>query len=140
MRVVIPVSQCKVTHNFDKTNIFLKNICTLLCFLGKIGDNKGQNTNIFLKRWCRWCRLCWLFGVSTGAGGRGCRTYGVPALVLWSCVPLVLSALSLCLWGVACKYGSISHSKGVFRGFPLLDVGLCCLHALRGLWGFCVRE
>ena len=24
-------------------------ICSLLCFLGKIGDNKGQKPNIFLK-------------------------------------------------------------------------------------------
>ena len=29
---------------------------------------------------------------------------------------------------------------GGFRGFPLLDVGLYCSGALRGLWGFCVRE
>ena len=38
------------------------------------------------------------------------------------------------------EYGSISRFKGVFRGFPLLDVGLYCFDALRGLWGFCVRE
>ena len=52
----------------------------------------------------------------------------------------LLSALSLCSRCVACKYGSISRFKGVFRGFPLLDVGLYCFDALRGLWGFCVRE
>ena len=52
----------------------------------------------------------------------------------------LLSALLLCSCRVACKYGSISHSKGVFSGFPLLAVGLYCSGALRGLWGFCVRE
>ena len=34
----------------------------------------------------------------------------------------------------------ISHFKGVFSGFLLLDVGLYWLRALRGLWGFYVRE
>ena len=62
------------------------------------------------------------------------------ALVLWWCAPCLLVALLLCLWCVACKYGSISHFKGVFRGFPLLDVGLYCSGALRGLYGFCTRE
>ena len=38
------------------------------------------------------------------------------------------------------EYGSISRFKGVFSGFLLFRVGLCCLGALRGLWGFCVRE
>ena len=68
------------------------------------------------------------------------RTYlnaGPGPLVVRS---VLLSALLLCLWCVACKYGSISRFKGGFRGFPLLDVGLYCLCALRGLWGFCVRE
>lgn len=52
----------------------------------------------------------------------------------------ILSAFSLCACRVACKYGSISRFKGVFRGFYVFGVGLCCLRALRGLWGFCVRE
>ena len=55
-------------------------------------------------------------------------------------VPCLSSALSLCPRCVACKYGFISRFKGVFRGFPLLDVGSYCSGALRGLWGFCVRE
>ena len=78
--------------------------------------------------WCRW------------SGLRGIRTCRRLALVLWSCVPLLLSAPSLCLcWAVLeiCLY---SRFNGVFSGFPLLDVGLYCLRALRGLWGFCVRE
>ena len=52
----------------------------------------------------------------------------------------LLSALSLCSWCIACKYGSISRSKGVFSAFWGVCVGLCGLRALRGLWGFCVRE
>ena len=40
---------------------------------------------------------------------------------------------------VACKYGSISRSKGVFSGFWGFRVGLCCLGGLRGLCGFCTR-
>ena len=51
----------------------------------------------------------------------------------------LLSALSLCLWCAACKYGSISRFKGVFSGFWAFRVGLCCLGALRGLCGFCTR-
>ena len=53
---------------------------------------------------------------------------------------LLLSSLSLCLWRVVFEICLYSHFKGVFRGFPLLDVGLYCLGALRGLCGFCVRE
>ena len=48
VQVFIPVSQCKVTHNFDKTNIFSKNICTLLCFLGNLGDQNGQKQRYIL--------------------------------------------------------------------------------------------
>lgn len=50
--------------------------------------------------------------------------------------PRLLSVLPLCAWCVACKYGSICDFKGVFRGFLLFRVGLCCLGALRG---FCTR-
>ena len=53
---------------------------------------------------------------------------------------LPLSALLLYVCLVACKYALISRFKGVFRGFWGFGVGLCCLRALRGLCGFCVRE
>ena len=52
----------------------------------------------------------------------------------------ILSALPLCLWSVTFEYASVSRFKGVFRGFYTFGVGLCYLGALRGLWGFCVRE
>lgn len=51
----------------------------------------------------------------------------------------LLSALSLCLWSITLEYGSISRFKAVFRGFYGVCGGLCCLRALRGLWGFCAR-
>ena len=73
------------------------------------------------------------------AGFRTFRTCRMPALVLWSCVPSFLSALSLCAWCVAFEYGSISRFKGVFSGFWAFRVGLCGLCALRGLCGFCTR-
>ena len=75
-----------------------------------------------------WCRLSRVQALRSACSG---------PLVVCS---LLLSALSLFYWCVACKYGSISHFEGVFSGFPLLDVCLYCLRALRGLWGFCVRE
>lgn len=37
------------------------------------------------------------------------------------------------------EYGSISRFKGVFSGFYMFGVGLCCLGALLGLCGFCAR-
>ena len=61
--------------------------------------------------------MCRLFGVSIGVGFRGCRTCQNVGFVLLSCVPLFLSALSLCYWCVACKYGSASRFKGVLAGF-----------------------
>ena len=113
------------------------------CFLGIFGDNKGQNLNIFLKvrkvnSW-RGGRLP-AFIVPTGAGFRGSGPAGRLAQVLSWRVPCLLSAFLLCPRCVACKYGSISHFKGIFRGFFLLDVCLYYFDALRGLWGFCARE
>ena len=114
----------------------------LWCFLGKIGDKKGQNLNIFLKvrkenGW-RGGRLPAFWRVHLGRwSGNSCYFADVSKN---GQNPLLLVAFLLCLWCVACKYGSISRFKGVFRGFPLLDVCLYCLCALRGLWGFCVRE
>ena len=121
-------------------------ICLFLSHLGKIGDSKRQNTNIFLKarkeNRCGCGRLACLLAcplvqvarlfVASGPA-RGCSG----PLVVCS---LLLPALSLCLWCVAHKYAFVSHFKGVFSGFPLLDVGLYWSRALRGLWGFCVRE
>ena len=117
------------------------------CFLGKLGDKKGQNLNIFLEvrkeNRCGGGRLACLLACPLG---QVVRLFGASgpakrlALVLWSCVPLLLSALSLCPWCVALEICLYSRFEGVFRGFPLLDVGLYCSGALRGLWGFCVRE
>ena len=62
------------------------------------------------------------------------------ALVLWSCVPCFCPLCRLCLWCIAFEYGSISRFKGVFSAVYGVRVGLCCLGAFCGLWGFCARE
>ena len=50
------------------------------------------------------------------------------------------SSFLLCSRCVARKYAFVSRFKGVFSGFWGACVGLHWLRALRGLWGFCVRE
>ena len=71
----------------------------------------------------------------------GCRWSGSLGVILpFVACSLISSAFLLCSRCVACKYGSISRFKGVFSGFWAFCVGLCCLRALCGLCGFCVRE
>ena len=94
------------------------------------------------------CRVVCSFGggvsscplVQRSAGFRGFRTCHRSALVLWWCVPCLLSSPLLCLWCIALEYGFISRFKGVFSGFWGADVYLYGFGVLRGLWGFCVRE
>ena len=117
------------------------------CFLGKIGDNRGRNLNIFLKSRKEGGVLRWSLAGSLAcplvAGGRAlwgfrtCQTFGAGPLVVCS---LLLSALSLCLCWVVLEICLYSRFKGVFSAVWGCCVGLCCLGALRGLWGFCVRE
>ena len=78
--------------------------------------------------------------VSTGCRSVSVQGFRCPAVCVPSLCPCLLVALLLCLWCVACKYGSISRFKGVFSVVWGVRVGLCCLGALRGLCGFCVRE
>ena len=59
--------------------------------------------------------------------------------LLWSCVPCLLSAFSLCLRWDARKYAFISRFKAVFSVVWGVCVGLYCFGALRGLCGFCAR-
>lgn len=66
--------------------------------------------------------------------------FRLPFVCVPSLSPCLLSLFCFCLWWVACKYAFISHFKGVFSGFWGADVYLYGLGALRGLWGFCVRE
>lgn len=94
------------------------------------------------------CRVVCAFGggvsscplVQRSAGFRCFRTCHRSALVLWWCVPCLLSSPLLCLWCIALEYGFISRFKGGFRGFYGADVYLCGFGALLGLWGFCTRE
>ena len=106
-------------------------------------DNKRQKTNILLKCgrrwWGLWCWLCLPFGVPTGAVVQGAGASGVLRCVPSLC-PSFVSALPPLPWCIACKCGSISRFKGVFSAVWGCCAGLYCLRALRGLWGFCVRE
>ena len=87
-----------------------------------------------------WLSLFGAVVVSTGC--RWCRVQGLQVSCGVCSVPFFLPfvPLLLCSRCVACKYGSISRFKGVFRGFCGADVYLYGLRALRGLWGFCTRE
>ena len=96
--------------------------------------------------WVQVCGFCGAFLhafiVSTGPEvGRASRLQDLPEV--GSC-PLVVCSLILsvslpCSRCVACKYGSISRSKGIFSAVWGFRVGLCCLGGLRGLCGFCTR-
>ena len=68
----------------------------LWCFLGVLGDNNGQNLNIFLKarkeNGLKSGQLCLPFIVSTGVGVQalcGSGPAGTLAVVLWWCVALL---------------------------------------------------
>ena len=146
MQVVIPVSQCKVTHNFDKTNNFSKNFWCALVFSRDFWRPKTAKFKIYLIfEDCRGFRCGSHFvAVVVPTGCRWCRVQDLQDLPSVGFGPLVvrsllLSALSLCAWCVACKYALISRSKGVFRAVWGVCVGLCYLRALRGLCGFCAR-
>ena len=78
-----------------------------------------------------WLQVVRLFGASGPA--RGCSG----PLVVCS---ILLSALSLFSRCIVFEYGPISRFKGVFSAVWGCCAGLCRLRALRGLWGFCVRE
>ena len=101
------------------------------CFLGKIGDKKGRNLNIFLKSGCKvgaGCgSACLLFGVSTGPEvGRASRLQDLPevALVLWLCVP--------CLCPLCCFVCGVLHlNMALFRILMGFLEGFMCF-----LWVF----
>ena len=64
----------------------------------------------------------------------------MPALALLSCVPSFRPLSRFVLGAFPLKYAFIRVLRAFLARFPLLDVGLYCLCALRGLCGFCVRE
>ena len=63
----------------------------------------------------------------------------MPARVLWSCVFLPFARFIALHLVLVLEYGSISHFKGVLKGFCGADVYLYGLRSLRGLCGFCAR-
>ena len=116
-------------------------ICSPWCFVGILGDRKGQNTNIFLKCGCRLCRSCLPFGVSTGAGLRGCRTCGVLALVFWSCVP-PFCPLSRFVFGVlSLNMALFRVLRGFLEGFPCwMYVCIACVLCVACVAFVCVNS
>ena len=80
-------------------SFFCSCVCLLLCSLAFFA------LVVFL---CPLALSLWLFGV---------QDLPDVALVLWWCVPRLLSSLLLFPWCVACKYGSISRFKAFLEGF-----------------------
>ena len=126
---------CSIVANFQtigakqgKNKFFFG---VLWCFLGILGDRKGQNLNIFLKvmegkrleLWSAGClSSCPL--VQRWAGSlmlRICLNAGSAPLVVRS---LLLVALLLCLRCDALEYAFICDFKGYFGGFYMFGVGL----------------
>ena len=130
MQVFVPVSQCKDIHNFDKTNVFSKNICSLWCFLGIFGDRNRQKPNIFLKtrKENGWrCGRLAAFIVPTGPEvGRASRAQDLPevALVLWSCVPLLYCSAPCALAANMALFRVFRAFLGGFMGFVWVCVVL----------------
>ena len=113
------------------------------CFLGNLGDKKGQNLRyILISRVAGCCfhpLLGWRWWCPLGAGGAGCMGFCCPFVVC--SVPLSLPFAPLLLW-LSCNSPIlclISRFKGVFSGLWGACVYLYGLGALRGLWGFYVR-
>ena len=84
-------------------------------------------------------RAC-LLSCPLGAGGAGVQGFRWSLSVCSVPFSLPFVPLLLFLSCNTCEICLISHFKGVFTGFLLFRVGLLVLGALRGLWGFCVRE
>ena len=104
-----------------KVNKFLR---VLGVFSGKSETKNGKNKDIFyfwgLQGLPVWPSLWGGGGVHwvQVVQGAGCRTCRRLALILWWRVPLLLSALSLCLCWVVLEICLYSHFKGVLAGFP----------------------
>ena len=89
------------------------------------------------------CRCAGSLACPLGAGGQALWGFRTCQRLLWSSVRVFrpFCPFSRFVFGaLRLKYAFIRVFRGVFSGFPLLDVGLYCLRALRGLCGFCVRE
>ena len=95
----------------------------LWCFLGNLGERKGQNPNIFLKRWCKWCGLRQLFGVSTGAAGRGTLAI-LLTLAKMNKIPSLCPSYCFALVGLPANVALFRVLRG-FNWVYRLFVGVC---------------
>lgn len=83
------------------------------------------------------------FCVSAWVGVPGSWGYFADVSKIGQYITRCSAFYSLCrssFWCVSLEYSSISRFEGVFSVVWGFCVGLCWLRALRGLWGFCVRE
>ena len=119
-----------------KQTFFQKNIWYALVFSRENRRQEGAKFKIYLSFEGRRASVVALsLGRWSCPLGAGLQAFGL-VRSSGGVLPAFLSALLLCSRCVACKYGSISRFKGVFRGFYGACVGLCWLRGLRGLWGF----
>lgn len=104
----------------------------LWCFLGKIGDRNHQKQRYILLLGLSW----WRWWCPLGAGGQALGAVLSFCGVFPAFRPLSRFALGVLLANMAL----FRVFRGFLARFVWVCVGLCCLRALRGLWGFCARE
>ena len=75
------------------------------------------------------------FGVPTGAGDRGTLAI-LLTLAKMDKIPAFRPLSCFACLGLLANMALFRVLRAFLARFPLLDVGLYCLGALRGLWGF----
>ena len=134
-----PLHRVRFPNKQGKKGQKLIFLWSVLSYPRIFGDKKGQNLNIFLKVGRRWAVF----------GSVACLLSSCPLVASGQALGLVPSSggvfrpfvsLLLLLSCNACEICPISRFKGVLAGFYGVCGGLYCFGALRGLWGFCVRE
>lgn len=123
---------------FGKKGQKLDFICSLWCFLGKIGDRKRQKQRYILLSGLSWCcfypLLWWRWWCPLVAGGQGFEASGPAIGWLWSSgrvFPAFCPLCCFCLWWVAFKYALFRVLKGFLARFGVF-VWVCLA------WVLCV--
>lgn len=123
---------------FSKKGQKLDFICSLWCFLGILGDNNGQNLNIFLKsrkegRVSRWSAAC-LLACPLGAGGQGFEASGPAGCWRWSSGGVFRPFCPLSRF--AC--GALLANMALFRILGRFLAGFSCSVWVCLAWVLCV--